>query len=181
VTVLSFCCSETTNQLFIYLLSVSDELGRGTSTFDGTAIAGATVKHLIERSQCISLFATHYHSLLDEWKDEPKVRLGHMQCIVEDNDEETASDTADSSITFLYSLGPGTCPKSFGINVARLASLPEEVLTNAKRASEEFEKGLSSSNPQADDESSNAKQQIREAIEAGDWDGLEKIWQSLNQ
>ena len=86
-----------------------DELGRGTSTFDGTAIASATVKHLVERSQCLSLFATHYHSLLDEWKNAPNVRLGHMQCIVDD-DDGTDSE-GNSNITFLYTLGPGSCPK----------------------------------------------------------------------
>jgi DNA mismatch repair protein MSH6 len=56
-------------------LVIMDELGRGTSTF---AIASATVKHFVERSQCLSLFATHYHSLLDEWKKDPSVVLGHM-------------------------------------------------------------------------------------------------------
>ena len=89
----------------------SDELGRGTSTFDGTAIASATVKHLVERSQCLSLFATHYHSLLDEWRNAPKVRLGHMQCIVDDENDDTESSISNSNITFLYTLGPGSCPK----------------------------------------------------------------------
>ena len=84
------------------MISETDELGRGTSTFDGTAIASATVKHLVERTKCLSLFATHYHSLLDEWKDAPNVRLGHMECFVDDNDD---------NITFLYKLGPGACPK----------------------------------------------------------------------
>ena len=100
-------------------LVIMDELGRGTSTFDGTAIASATVKHLVERSQCLTLFATHYHSLLDEWRGvSPHVRLGHMQCIVnDDNDDEQKDESCstgisnDSNITFLYTLGPGSCPK----------------------------------------------------------------------
>ena len=99
-----------------------DELGRETSTFDGTAIDSAAVKHLVGRSKCLTLFATHYHSLLDEWKDHPNVRLGHMGCIV-----DTASksdDQEEGNITFLYTLGKGVCPKSIGINVARLAGLP---------------------------------------------------------
>lgn len=86
-----------------------DELGRGTSTFDGTAIASATVKHLVQRSQCMSLFATHYHSLLEEWKDAPNVRLGHMQCIVDEMESEISK--GNSNITFLYTLGAGACPK----------------------------------------------------------------------
>merc|ERR1712238_61041 len=71
-----------------------------------------------------------------------------MQCIVDadaDDDEDENEDdnnndtTGNHNITFLYTLGPGTCPRSFGINVAKLAGLPEEVLANAKRVSTEFE------------------------------------------
>eukprot|EP00934_Nitzschia_sp_Nitz4_P005614 Nitzschia sp. Nitz4//scaffold56_size114212//6007//10459//NITZ4_003930-RA/size114212-processed-gene-0.30-mRNA-1//1//CDS//3329554646//5604//frame0 len=148
-------------------LVIMDELGRGTSTFDGTAIAGATVKHLIERSQCLTLFATHYHSLLDEWKDRPKVRLGHMQCHVD--------DSTDHSITFLYTLGPGTCPKSFGINVARLACLPDEVLQNAKRVSQDFEEQMTDSS----ESSSDPKTAIENAIDQGRWEDLELLWKQL--
>mmetsp|Transcript_5021 Transcript_5021/g.8245 ORF Transcript_5021/g.8245 Transcript_5021/m.8245 type:complete len:1485 (-) Transcript_5021:2972-7426(-) len=115
-------------------LVIMDELGRGTSTFDGTAIASATVQHLVERNQCLTLFATHYHSLLEDWKNEPSIRLGHMECVVEDDD-----DSEKKSITFLYTLGDGPCPKSFGVNVARLAGLPDDVLERAKRVSVAFE------------------------------------------
>jgi MutS domain V len=77
------------------------------STFDGTAIASATVKYLVESCQCLTLFATHYHSLLDEWAHAPNVRLGHMGCMVEQN----KSDAGNGNITFLYTLGSGACPK----------------------------------------------------------------------
>lgn len=157
------------------ILHSIDELGRGTSTFDGTAIAGATVKHLIERSQCLSLFATHYHSLLDEWKNEPMVRLGHMQCLVEDSESDQSND---HSITFLYTLGPGTCPKSFGINVARLASLPTEVLDNAKRVSQEFEQEMADSHTKNDNVISH-KDQILAAINSGEWEELQRLWTKL--
>ena len=116
-------------------LVIMDELGRGTSTFDGTAIASATVKHLVERSKCLTMFATHYHSLLEDWKNDRSIRLGHMECIV----EEDSSDDAKSNITFLYTLGEGPCPKSFGVNVARLAGLPDDVLRRAKNISTAFE------------------------------------------
>lgn len=154
-------------------LVIMDELGRGTSTFDGTAIAGATVKHLVERSQCLSLFATHYHSLLSEWENEPKVRLGHMECMVEDGEEDAPND---SRITFLYTLGPGTCPKSFGINVARLAGLPQEVLVNAKRVSEEFEAEMNDRHKKkpriSPKVAMDLKQKITNAIQSQDWDSL---------
>ena len=94
------------------------------------------------------MFATHYHSLLEDWKDQPSVRLGHMECFVEDevdendsnnqNDEEKTRD----NITFLYTLGEGSCPKSFGINVARLAGLPSDVLNKARNVSSLFEDSL---------------------------------------
>ena len=166
-------------------LVIMDELGRGTSTFDGTAIAGATVKHLVERSKCLSLFATHYHSLLDEWRSEPKVRLGHMECLVQDEngDAEAEASNGNSSITFLYTLGKGTCPKSFGINVARLASLPDEVLVKAKRVSTEFEEQMSSARKRqrafAPEVAATHKQRIQEAIQASNWDEVNRLWQEL--
>ena len=87
------------------------------------------------------------------------VRLGHMECLVgngemdamageqqceEEGDQHKDKDDRDHSITFLYTLGAGTCPKSFGINVARLAGLPEAVLQRAKRISAEFEEQVHS-------------------------------------
>jgi DNA mismatch repair ATPase MutS len=166
----------------------TDELGRGTSTFDGTAIASATVKHLVQRSQCLSLFATHYHSLLDEWKDAPNVRLGHMQCIVDSNDDAISS--GNSNITFLYTLGPGAVPKSFGINVAKLAGLPDEVLANAKRVSHEFEEEMNGleSNPRhmgiqrmSDEEAKEHVEALKIILEREDSDKLHSLWEQLRR
>lgn len=161
-----------------------DELGRGTSTFDGTAIASAAVKHLVERSKCISLFATHYHSLLDEWKDNPNVFLGHMECVVDNGNVTTRSDDEnESTITFLYTLGEGGCPKSFGINVARLAGLPPDVLSNAKRISSDFERQMQQSGRPANAVTARSaprqKQQILEAINSANWDELTRLWNEL--
>jgi DNA mismatch repair protein MSH6 len=167
---------------------VTDELGRGTSTFDGTAIASATVKHLVQRSQCLSLFATHYHSLLEEWKDAPNVRLGHMQCIVNENDDTVAS--GNSNITFLYTLGPGAVPKSFGINVAKLAGLPDEVLENAKRVSHEFEEEMnekeSISCPRviqrmSDEEAKEHVERLKRILNSGDSGKLLAFWKQLQE
>ena len=157
-------------------LVIMDELGRGTSTFDGTAIASATVKHLVERSQCLSLFATHYHSLLDEWRNAPNVRLGHMQCIVDETEDE--SDSNSHNITFLYTLGPGSCPKSFGINVAKLAGLPEEVLTNAKRVSSEFEDEMNGGggHKASEEEASEIAAKIQNLIASEQYDEVLKMW-----
>jgi len=173
-------------------LVIMDELGRGTSTFDGTAIASASVKHLVERNRCLALFATHYHSLLEDWKEEPSVRLGHMECVVEGDDDsgdamqvdaEESENKNDHNITFLYTLGEGTCPKSFGINVARLAALPEEVLTKAKEVSSNFEAELngSAANHAKISPSSavDLRQRIEEAVAAGNFSEVEKLWQEL--
>lgn len=160
-----------------------DELGRGTSTFDGTAIASAAVQHLVERSKCLSLFATHYHSLLDEWKENKSVHLGHMECLVENS--STGPEVEDSIITFLYTLGKGVCPKSFGINVARLAGLPGDVLEKAKRISTEFELEMSSAEgSQSLVTSRTAVQQkraIADAIRAGSYEDISKLWQRLQE
>jgi DNA mismatch repair protein MSH6 len=102
-----------------------------------------------------------------------------MQCMVEDSND---GGDADHSITFLYTLGPGTCPKSFGINVARLASLPAEVLSNAKRVSEEFEGEMTNANQErATASASDYKQKILAAVEGGNWEDLERLWQELKK
>jgi DNA mismatch repair protein MSH6 len=166
-------------------LAIFDELGRGTSTFDGTAIASAAVQHLIQRNKCLALFATHYHSVLDEWRDEPTVRLGHMECLVEGGDDavseeggnEEAEDGGDHTITFLYSLGAGTCPKSFGINVARLAGLPEPLLGHAKQVSESFEAELNSE--ENDTAMTDEERAMEDATQSGNIQAAEEIWKQL--
>jgi len=156
-------------------LVIMDELGRGTSTFDGTAIASATVQHLVEASGCLVMFATHYHTLLDDWKETSAVRLGHMECLVEDGDENS-----NSNITFLYTLGEGVCPKSFGINVARLAGLPDEVLKIAEQKSRAFEEELSSGAAALSEEEMLIKE-LTSAVEAGDVAKAECLWGKMRQ
>jgi DNA mismatch repair ATPase MutS len=123
-------------------LVILDELGRGTSTSDGTALAIACVKHLLERASCLSIVATHYHSLLDEFEDHPNVRLGHMKCSLENLPITTCTNDSvdEGNIHFFYKLVDGSCPKSFGIEVACMADLPSNVVSNARRKGEEFER-----------------------------------------
>ncbi|XP_034408091.1 DNA mismatch repair protein Msh6 isoform X2 [Cyclopterus lumpus] len=117
-------------------LVLLDELGRGTATYDGTAIASAVVKELAEKICCRTLFSTHYHSLVEEYANNPAVRLGHMACMVENDCEDPSQET----ITFLYKFITGACPKSYGFNAARLANLPEMVIQSGHRKAKEFEK-----------------------------------------
>lgn len=82
-------------------LVILDELGRGTSTFDGAAIAFAVIKKLCEKDlSCRTLFATHYHALVQEFQKSDKVELGHMACFAD-------KDKAVDRVTFLYKLASG--------------------------------------------------------------------------
>ncbi|KAF1891797.1 hypothetical protein Lal_00031606 [Lupinus albus] len=110
-----------------------DELGRGTSTSDGQAIAEAVLEYLVRKVQCLGMFSTHYHRLAIDYHQDPKVSLCHMACQVGDR------NAGLDEVTFLYRLTPGACPKSYGINVARLAGLPISVLKKAAAKSREFE------------------------------------------
>nr|QDO16203.1 DNA mismatch repair protein MSH6 [Lingulodinium polyedra] len=111
-------------------LAVLDELGRGTSTFDGAAIASAVLDDLAERVGCNVLFATHYHPVSRRAAASPLVAPFHMAAEV---------DEATQEMTFLYRFLPGLCPASYGHNVARLAGLPQKVLEEARAKSAEFE------------------------------------------
>lgn len=154
-----------------------DELGRGTSTFDGQAIASSTIKHLVERNKCLTLFATHYHACLEDWRESPHVRLGHMRVLVDEDNEETG----EQRVTFLYTLGRGVSPKSFGINVARLAGLPEAVLSKAKRISADFEEQTTSGEPRrtARSRAASLRQRIDNAVDASDWETLQTLQSQL--
>ncbi|XP_069464515.1 DNA mismatch repair protein Msh6 isoform X2 [Ambystoma mexicanum] len=116
-------------------LVLLDELGRGTATFDGTAIASAVVKELAENIKCRTLFSTHYHSLVEDYSHNAAVRLGHMACMVENECEDPSQET----ITFLYKFIDGACPKSYGFNAARLADIPEDIIQKGHKKAREFE------------------------------------------
>ncbi|CAH8574569.1 unnamed protein product [Schistosoma curassoni] len=136
-------------------LVLMDELGRGTSTHDGSALAGAVVSYLAKPNGRFfdgcgprTLFSTHYHSLVDQvantdpsTSDEDMnhlcIGLGHMSCMVEAESEST-NDL--ENITFLYKFIPGACPKSYGFNAARLAMLPDKVIRLGLTKAKEFEK-----------------------------------------
>jgi len=104
-------------------LVILDELGRGTSTYDGYAIAHSVLSHLVNETKCRLMFATHYHMLTDTFANVPGVSLDHMGYHVEEGGRD---------ITFLYKLQPGVCPKSFGLNCASKAGVPEEIVSQAE-------------------------------------------------
>ncbi|MBK7586437.1 MAG: DNA mismatch repair protein MutS [Myxococcales bacterium] len=102
-------------------LLILDEIGRGTSTYDGLAIAWAVAEHIDEAVQCRALFATHYHELTELGNGSEHVA---NHCV---SAREVGQD-----VVFLHRLVPGAASRSYGIAVARLAGLPEAVLARAK-------------------------------------------------
>ncbi|KAI7753199.1 hypothetical protein M8C21_012330, partial [Ambrosia artemisiifolia] len=111
-------------------LVILDELGRGTSTFDGYAIAYAVFRHLVDKVNCRLLFATHYHPLTKEFASHPHVTLQHMACTF----KPISDNLTDQQLVFLYRLAAGACPKSYGMQVALMAGIPKKVVESATKA-----------------------------------------------
>ena len=107
----------TENSLILF-----DELGRGTATFDGMSLARAILEYVNLKIKCKTLFSTHYHELTDLSDTIPTIKNVHVDAVEE-----------DGKVTFLHKVKEGPIDKSYGIHVARLAGLPEDLL---KRASE---------------------------------------------
>jgi DNA mismatch repair protein MutS len=103
-------------------LVVLDEIGRGTSTFDGLSIAWAVAEHLHDRTGCRTLFATHYHELQDLARERPRVR----------NLTVAVREVGDR-VVFLRKLVQGGASRSYGIEVAKLAGLPPEIVARARQ------------------------------------------------
>ncbi|KAM4638530.1 DNA mismatch repair protein Msh3 isoform 6-T9 [Amazona ochrocephala] len=125
-------------------LVILDELGRGTSTHDGIAIAYATLEHFIRDVESLTLFVTHYPSVCELEKVYPdKVGNYHMAFLVNEGEsaEQKGSDDEESPefITFLYQITKGVSARSYGLNVAKLADIPEEILKKAAHKSKELE------------------------------------------
>ncbi|CAK9237431.1 unnamed protein product [Sphagnum jensenii] len=126
-------------------LVVLDELGRGTSTFDGFAIAYAVLRHLVETLDCRLLFATHYHALTTEFSSHHSVGLYHMTCAMESHKSNQAPHSvSDQELVFLYKLGEGVCKQSYGLQVATLAGVPQSIVHSAKQASSRMKTKISS-------------------------------------
>ncbi len=102
-------------------LIILDEIGRGTSTYDGLSLAWAVAEHLHDRVGCRTLFATHYHELTE--MERSREGVGNLNVAVREWDDQ---------VIFLHQIVPGAADKSYGIHVARLAGVPSEVIERAK-------------------------------------------------
>ena len=105
----------TTNSLVLF-----DELGRGTATFDGMALAQAIIEYIHNKIKCKTLFSTHYHELTDLEENLKNLKNIHVSAHEE-----------DGKITFLHKIKEGSVDKSYGIHVAKLAKLPDELINRA--------------------------------------------------
>lgn len=122
-------------------LVILDELGRGTSTHDGVAIAYATLDHTIRNIRCFTIFVTHYPLLAQLEEVYPSV-VGNYHMAFMEHEKERKEDDPSTTITFLYKLTEGAAKKSYGLNVARLAELPSEVIAVASKKSHELEESV---------------------------------------
>jgi DNA mismatch repair protein MutS len=102
-------------------LVILDEIGRGTSTYDGVSLAWAITEYLHGAVGCRALFATHYHELAQLAATLPNLR--NYNVTVQEHEKD---------VVFLHKIGPGNADKSYGIHVARLAGVPEAVLARAE-------------------------------------------------
>jgi len=120
-------------------LVLVDEIGRGTSTFDGLALAYAIARHLLESNQSYTLFATHYFELTrlaEEFKQLANVHLSAIE--------------HQHSIVFLHAVEEGAASQSYGLQVAALAGVPNNVIRNAKKQLVRLEQNSAAQNPQGD-------------------------------
>lgn len=118
--------SEATSRSLVIL----DELGRGTSSYDGVAVAQAVLHHIASHIGCLTFFATHFHSIAEEFASHPEIQNKRMAIHVDDENRR---------VTFLYKLESGVAEGSFGMHCAAMCGIPTSVIERAEVAAKEWE------------------------------------------
>lgn len=109
-------------------LILFDELGRGTATFDGMSLAAAILKYATKHIKCKTLFSTHYHELTSLEETIPSIRNIHV-----------SAEEDDGKLVFLHKIKEGAADKSYGVHVAALAGMPEEIINEANLILSKYE------------------------------------------
>lgn len=125
-------CNAAKNSLILF-----DELGRGTATYDGMSLAQAILEYISDYIGAFTLFSTHYHELTRLDKKYKNIKNVHVSAVENGNE-----------ITFLHKVKNGAVDKSYGIHVARLAKMPEELLNKAEEILNEYESNSKKKNPE---------------------------------
>lgn len=120
-------------------LVLMDEVGRGTSTFDGLALAWAIARHLLSQTQCYTLFATHYFELTQLPEHFPSAKNVHLSAVEH-----------KEKIVFLHAVQEGPASQSYGLQVAQLAGIPNAVIKSARKHLAQLENNSVQNNSQFD-------------------------------
>ncbi len=129
-------------------LIIMDEIGRGTSTYDGLSIAWSIVEYILRYLKAKTMFATHYHEL---------TQLGDKQGI--ENYNVVVKENI-GSVEFLHKVSKGSADKSYGIHVAKLAGIPKQVTSRAEKILEKLEKGRKNADTPSEDDNTKADEQL---------------------